>query len=352
MNRLNQRIENISQSVLLLLTKIDGFNGQWIGGAKLSPQVLGRLKRSVLVTSTGASTRIEGSKLSDKEVEKLMRGLSTQKLNDRDSQEVRGYYETLSFVFDEWKNIELSENNIKQLHAQLLKYSYKDDRQRGEYKKLDNSVVASNQEGKVLSIVFDTTPAYLTPKEMSELISWTNNALNENEYHPLLIISNFVVEFLKIHPFLDGNGRLSRILTNLLMLKVGYEYVPYISQEKLIEDNKTEYYIALRQSQATFKTKRETIDPWSKFILNILLKQAKEAIGLLSNELVEKLLSPNQLIVWQYIQTKNEVSIQDITINTNVLRPTAKQSIERLLALKKIERIGLGRTTRYKKIDK
>ena len=136
------------------------------------------------------------------------------------------------------------------------------------------------------------------------------------------------------------------------MLKVGYEYVPYISQEKLIEDNKTEYYIALRQSQATFKTKRETIDPWSKFILNILLKQAKEAIGLLSNELVEKLLSPNQLIVWQYIQTKNEVSIQDITINTNVLRPTAKQSIERLLALKKIERIGLGRTTRYKKIDK
>ena len=171
-----------------------------------------------------------------------------------------------------------------------MKYSYKDERQRGEYKKLDNSVVATNQEGKVLSIVFDTTPAYLTPKEMSELISWTNNALNENEYHPLLIISNFVVEFLKIHPFLDGNGRLSRILTNLLMLKVGYEYVPYISQEKLIEDNKTKYYIALRQSQTTFKTKRETIDPWSKFILNILLEQAKDAIGLLSNELVEKLL--------------------------------------------------------------
>jgi Fic family protein len=135
------------------------------------------------------------------------------------------------------------------------------------------------------------------------------------------------------------------------MLKVGYEYVPYISQEKLIEDNKTKYYIALRQSQTTFKTKRETIDPWSKFILNILLEQAKDAIGLLSNELVEKLLSPNQLIVWQYIQTKNEVSIQDIISNTKVLRPTAKQSIERLLALKKIERIGLGRTTRYKKID-
>ncbi|HUC95763.1 MAG TPA: Fic family protein [Candidatus Saccharimonadia bacterium] len=350
MNRLNLRIKKLPLPTISILTEIDGLNGQWVGGAKLSPQVLGRLKRSVLATSTGASTRIEGAKLTDEEVEKLMRGLSTQKMKDRDAQEVRGYYETLAFIFDNWKNIELNENIIKQLHSDLLKYSQKDERQRGEYKKLDNSVVATDSNGNVVSTIFDTTPAYLTPKEMSELISWTTEALNQKNYHPLTIISNFVVEFLKIHPFLDGNGRLSRILTSLLLLQAGYEYVPYVSQEKLIESQKAEYYIALRQSQTSFKTENETIAPWSEFILGIFREQAAEAIGLLSNELIDRTLSPKQLIVWQYIQTKNEVTIRDITNATKVARPTVRQAVNRLHLLKKIERIGLGRTTRYRKL--
>ncbi|HEY1645693.1 MAG TPA: hypothetical protein VGF75_04960, partial [Candidatus Saccharimonadales bacterium] len=138
MNPLSQRIEKLPLTILSVLSQIDSLNGQWVGGARLSPQALGRLKRSVLITSTGASTRIEGSKLSDEEVEKLMRGLSSQKLVDRDTQEVKGYYETLSMVFDSWRDIELTENNIKHLHSQLLKYSVKDERQRGEYKKLEN----------------------------------------------------------------------------------------------------------------------------------------------------------------------------------------------------------------------
>ncbi len=350
MKKFNDRIEKVLPTILSLLSRIDGLNGQWIGGANLSPQALSRLKHSVLVTSTGASTRIEGAKLSDAEVNKLMRGLATQKLADRDAQEVRGYYELLQIVFDSYPNIIISENVIKQLHAELLKYSSKDSRHQGAYKKLENQAEMKDTSGKVLSVLFETTPAFLAPKEMNELVTWTKDSLANKSYHPLLIISNFVVEFLRIHPFLDGNGRLSRVLTNLLLLQAGYAYMPYVSHEKLIEDNKTEYYITLRQSQKSFSTGKETIASWTTFFLTVLQAQAEQAIKLLSDESIENLLSPNQLLVWLYIKSIGEdTSVQEITDATNVARPTVRQAIERLLSLKKVQRIGLGRATRYRK---
>jgi Fic family protein len=205
--------------------------------------------------------------------------------------------------------------------------------------------------GKVMSILFETTPAYLTPKEMTELVSWTNDSLANRTYHPLLVIASFIVEFLKIHPFLDGNGRLSRALTNLLMLQAGYEYMPYVSHDKLIEDNKTEYYISLRQAQTTLETKDETILPWTTFFLPVLQTQAEQSIKLLSAESLDNLLSPNQLAVWEYIKSMDsDTSVQEITNATKVARPTVRQSIERLLDLKKVQRIGLGRATRYRKL--
>jgi len=350
MNRLDERLEKLSLSTVSLLSQIDGLNGQWIGGARLSPQALGRLRRSVLVTSTGASTRIEGANLSDVEVEKLMRGLSVQKLVDRDAQEVRGYYEVLAAVFDSWEDINLTEGSIKHLHSQLLKYSTKDERQRGEYKKMENRVIATDNAGKEVGTILETTAPFLTPKEMNELVSWTKTSLGEKKYHPLLVIANFVVEFLNIHPFLDGNGRLSRVLTNLLMLQAGYGYIPYVSHEKLVEDNKTAYYQALRKSQATFRTADATVASWVSFFLEIGNAQAGQALALLVAETIEKLLSPHQLKVWRYIQTVDVAAIQDVTEATSVARPTVRQAIERLLKLKKIERIGQGRTTRYRKL--
>jgi len=350
MNQLNQRIKNLPTNIWLLLNQVDELKGQWTGGAQLNPQVLGRLKRSVLVTSTGASTRIEGSKLSDDEVEKLMRGLSLQKLIDRDKQEVRGYYELLNNVFNSWQSIPFTESTIKHFHKELLKYGTKDERHRGEYKKTETKVEMLDANGKVIEILFDTTPAYLTPKKMEELLNWTNEAFTLNEIHPLIIISNFIVEFLKIHPFQDGNGRLARVLTNLLMLKYGYAYVSYVSHEKLIEDNKTDYYLALRQSQKTFDTDKENILKWTNFFLNISLVQAKQALELLSAENIEKLLSPKQLLVWRHLKTINEATPGEISKITKVSRPTVSQALERLLKLNKVERLGQGRTTRYRKI--
>lgn len=349
-SKLGKRIQNIPSEIWLKINQIETFNGQWISGAKLDPQVLGRLKRSVLITSTGASTRIEGSKLSDEDIEKMMRGLSVQKFTNRDVQEVKGYYELLNNVFDSWRHIKFNESTIKHFHKELLKYVEKDEKHRGEYKKQENKVHMINEVGESVGVLFDTTPAYLTPKEMQELTEWTIDALENKKYHPLLTIGNFLVEFLNIHPFVDGNGRISRVLTNLLLLKNGYEYMPYVSHEKLVEDNKPEYYIALRRSQKTIKKENEDITPWLNFFLDIFLEQSKRAVELLSKENIEKLLSPKQLAVWKYLITVQEATPAEISEHAKVARPTINQALDKLLRLKKIERIGLGRTTRYKKI--
>ena len=339
-NKLDRRLQHIPAEIWSKITQVDELKGQWIAGARLSPQVLGRLKRSVLVASTGASTRIEGARLSDEDVEKMMRGIDIQKFTDRDKQEAKGYFELLENVFNSWKNLRFSENAIKHFHKELLKY----------VKKEENKVRMLNAADESVGVLFDTTPAYLTPKETQELVEWTREALAEKKYHPLLIVGNFLVEFLQIHPFQDGNGRLSRILTNLLLLKEGYLYMPYISHEKLVEDNKPEYYLALRQSQKTFKTNRETIVPWLDFFLTIFLKQSKMAVELLSKENIEKLLSKKQISVWQCLQGVEEVATGDIIKKTKIARPTVKQALDKLLRLKKIERIGLGRSTRYRKL--
>ena len=316
----------------------------------MSPQVLGRLKQSVLITSTGASTRIEGAHLSDEDVEKLMHGISVQKFADRDKQEVRGYYELLQNVFEAWKRVRFSEGTIKHLHSELLKYVEKDKRHRGEYKKTENKVHMVDASGKSIAVLFDTTPAYLTPKEMQELVEWSRDALEKRNIHPLLVIGTFLVEFLLIHPFQDGNGRISRVLTNLLLLQSGYLYMPYVSHEKLVEDNKMDYYVALRKSQKTFKTGNEDILPWLDFFLSMILEQSKRAVALLSKETIEKLFSPKQLLVLDFFQKVDEVTPGELARKLKIARPTVNQVLTRLLQFKKVERIGLGRSTRYRKV--
>ncbi len=344
----DNRLKEISGPLWAKIAQIDELKGEWTGGARLSPQVLGRLKRSVLVTSTGASTRIEGAQLTDEEIEKLMRGIGVQRIADRDKQEIQGYYELLQNVFDSWKRLRLSEGTIKHFHQELLRYVEKDAQHRGDYKKRENKVQMINEAGESIGVLFDTTPAYLTPKEMQELVEWTQDAIREKRFHPLLIIGNFIVEFLKIHPSQDGNGRLSRIFTNLLLLKAGYHYVPYVSHEKLIEDNKPDYYMALRASQKTFGSAAENIGLWLEFFLNIILIQAKMAVDLLSDKNIERQLSQKQLSVWEYLKKMKEATPAELAANTKTARPTINQVLNKLLRLKKIERIGMGRGTRYR----
>jgi len=344
----DKRLEVVPANILSLIASIDELKGRWVAGANLHPQILGRLKQSVLITSTGASTRIEGAKLNDSEVEDLMRGIAVQKFKDRDVQEVKGYYELLKNVFDSWQSIKLNEGTIKHFHQEILKYVEKDTFHRGQYKVTENKVQMVDAKGNIVGTIFETTPVYLTPIEMQKLVEWTISALRDKKYHPLLVIGNFVVEFLKIHPFRDGNGRLSRILTNFLMLQAGYLYMPYVSHEKLVEERKQEYYVALRKTQITFKSEKTDLIPWLTFFLNIILEQSKEAVNLLNADNVEKTLSEKQLAVLEYLEKVKEATPSEIAEKTKVARPTVNQALEKLLNLKKVERIGMGRSTRYR----
>lgn len=349
--KFDHRVEAPESHIWALIAEIDGVRGEFKRGLRMSPQAVTSLKKSVLVTSAGASTRIEGSKLDDEEVEKVMKGLTTSKFAERDYQEVQGYLEVLQNIFDGYQTLSLREGMIQSLHNELLKYSVKDKLHKGGYKKTENIVGILGPDGKaVAKVIFDTTPAWLAPKEMTELVDWTYTVLEQNRFHPLLVIANFIVEFLKIHPFEDGNGRLSRVLTNLLLLRSGYAFTQYVSHEQIIERRKDEYYVALIKSQETFASDHDTIAPWLNFFLGVVKEQATKALTYLEEEHIEDTLSPKQYGVWKHISNVGEASIGDIVEVTGIAHGTVKQSLERLLKLEKIKRIGQGRGTRYVKL--
>ncbi|MFA5124626.1 MAG: Fic family protein [Patescibacteria group bacterium] len=350
-NKLSKRLElepTMVNKIYGLISQIDELKGQWKMGANLSPQSLSRLKKSVIVTSSGASTRIEGAKLTDEQVEKLLKGLKITKLVTRDEQEVAGYAELLANIFESYKNLHLSENLIKHFYAELLKYSEKDVRHKGQYKFGDNRVEAHNASGKLVGVLFETTKPHLVVKEMGELVDWTKEELENKQINSLLIIANFVFEFLSIHPFQDGNGRTSRVLTNLLLLKAGYEYLPYVSHEKLIEDNKENYYLALNKSQRKRGKSIEDITPWLVYFLEIILKQTKLALGLLDKENIENQLSVRQSEIWSYLKDHKMVTPKELREKLKIPAPTVVQALNKLLEMKKVERLGAGRSVRYK----
>ncbi|MFH0770886.1 MAG: Fic family protein [Candidatus Peregrinibacteria bacterium] len=336
-----------SQKIAKLLARIDECKGYWEAFSLLSPEYLKRMKHAVIVSSSGSSTRIEGARLSDEEVERLLRDAKIRRLRTRDEQEVLGYLDTIRQIFESWDAMKFTENLIKYLHASLLRYSEKDSRHKGQYKFAPNRVEAVDSKGKVVGIIFDPTPPYLTPKEMQGLTEWTQEALKKQNIHSLLIIANFIYEFLVIHPFQDGNGRTSRILTNLLLLQYGYRFVPYISHEKLIEDNKVDYYVALKKSTTTWK-KEENVAPWILFILNMFAEQGEMAVALTKDDQTENLLSTNQLKVWQMLQGADSASRKEIAEKTGVNIRTVDQALKKLLTLKVVTRIGSGRAIRYR----
>lgn len=348
--KFDHRIKNPDPHIVALLAHIDEAKGQFRAGLRMTPQAITSLRQSTLITSAGASTRIEGAKLTDEEVEKVMRGLAVSKFADRDSQEVQGYLETLQNVFDSFQDLPFRESTVLSLHNYLLKYSDKDDTHRGGYKKKENTVGILSPDGKVAHILFETTKAFLTPKETQELLAWTIEALERNRFHHLLVIAGFVIEFLKIHPFEDGNGRLSRVLTNLLLLRSGYSFVQYVSHEQIVERRKDEYYLALRKSQETFKTDHDSISPWLNFFLSVIDEQATKALSYLDEEHVEDTLSPKQYAVWKYISQVSAAAPSEIANATGIALGTVRQALDRLVTLGEIKRVGRGRGTRYVKV--
>lgn len=338
----------ITPGILSLISEIDEFKGAWRALGQLAPEQLKALKKVATIESIGSSTRIEGSRLSDKEVEILLGNLSIKKFSSRDEEEVAGYSAVMNLIFQHYADIPLTENYIRQLHSELLEYSEKDQWHKGSYKKSPNHVEAFAPDGSSLGIVFETASPFETSLRMESLINWTTQALSEKELHPLLVTAIFVVDFLAIHPFQDGNGRLSRVLTTYLLLKSGYAYVPYSSLEAVIEQNKDGYYLALRQTQGTLKSESPNWQPWVLFFLKALKQQKQKLETKLEHEkLLMSQLQELSLQILELAKSRGRVTVRDIVAVTNANRNTVKKQLEALVENNYLLQSGLGKGTWY-----
>ena len=346
---INSETINITPEFLGLIAEIDEFKGAWKALGTLAPERLSALRRVATIESIGSSTRIEGSKLSDSEVEKLLSNLSVHSFASRDEQEVAGYAETMEQIFQSWEYIPLTENHVRQLHRDLLRHSDKDERHRGTYKTSPNNVVAFDAEGNQLGVVFETAAPFDTPQLMAKLIDWTNAALETKRLHPLLVIGIFTVTFLAIHPFQDGNGRLSRILTTLLLLRSGYAYTPYSSLESVIENSKEGYYLALRQTQTTIRTDAPNWQPWLLFFLRALHQQMKRLEKKVEQEhIVLAALPELSLQILEYARDHGRVTVKDMVILTGASRNTLKEHFRKLVENRQLAMQGKGRGVWYR----
>ena len=338
----------ITPEVLALIAGIDEFKGAWRALGTLAPDRLSALRRVATIESIGSSTRIEGSKLTDREVERLLSNLQIKSFATRDEQEVAGYAEVMELVFASWQEIKLTENHIKQLHRDLLVYSEKDARHRGGYKTSTNSVVAFDERGKQLGVVFETATPFDTPRLMTELVSWFVAERNAGRLHPLLLIGIWVVVFLEIHPFQDGNGRLSRVLTTLLLLQSGYAYVPYSSLESVIEQSKEAYYLALRQTQGTIRTDAPNWQPWLVFFLRALAEQVNRLNRKIEREkLVLAALPELSLHIVEFAREHGRVTMGEAIRLTRGNRNTLKQHFRALVERGYLAQHGGGRGVWY-----
>lgn len=342
------RTITITSEILKLISEIDEFKGAWRALGTLAPERLSALRRVATIESIGSSTRIEGSKLSDRDVEALLRNLEIRQFDTRDQQEVAGYADVVETVFSSWADIPLTENHIQQLHRDLLIYSAKDERHRGHYKTSSNSVAAFDADGNQVGIVFETATPFDTPRLMQELVAWANEARQQGELHPLIIIAVFVVVFLEIHPFQDGNGRLSRVITTLLLMQAGYVYVPYSSLESVIEQSKEGYYLALRQTQGSIRTEEPNWQPWLAFFLKALRQQMLRLSAKVEREkLLMASLSELSLQILDHLKGHGRVSVGDMAKLTNVSRNTLKPHFKSLVDTGHIVLNGKGRGAWY-----
>ena len=338
----------ITPELLALLTEIDEFKGAWRALGTLAPERLNALRRVATIESIGSSTRIEGSKLTDREVESLLSKLEIKSFASRDEQEVASYAEATETIFQAWADIPITENHIRQLHRDLLRYSEKDERHRGEYKTLSNNVGAFDEDGQMIGIVFETASPFDTPRRMTELISWLKDVRELRRLHPLLIIAIFIVVFLEIHPFQDGNGRLSRILTTLLLLQASYAYVPYSSLESVIEHSKEGYYLALRQTQGTIHTQSPNWKSWLLFFLRALQQQKRRLAVKIEREKFSIAALPELAVkILDYVRDHGRVTISDMVRTTGVSKNTLKEHFRSLVEKRLLLKNGGGRSTWY-----
>ena len=324
------------------ISQIDRFDASWATIEKREGQSLKQLKSIATVRSVGASTRIEGSRMTDDEVAVLINNLSISKLAERDQQEVAGYFETMGLIAASYRDIEITESNLKHLHNTLMKHSEKDSWHKGNYKQHSNVVEAANPDGSKQVIFKTTEPGLATEEAMSNLIAWYKS---DTQTLPLIKAAIFIYDFLSIHPFQDGNGRLSRLLGTLLLLKHGYSWVQYVSFEHEIEKRKSEYYKILMQCQR--QRPGEDVYPWVLFFLDCLKNIQSQLMTKLEVQTKSGKLTQREKKIYSFIENHPGSKSGEIAEKLDIPLPTVKRILTGMVKNKLLAVYGAGAATNY-----
>lgn len=340
-----------SNEILRLIASIDEFKGEWRVVERFDRERLTSMRRVATIESIGSSTRIEGAKLSDREVEALLGNLESESFRSRDEQEVAGYAHVMETIHESWKDMAVTEGIVLQLHRDLLRYSSKDERHRGGWKTLPNHIVAVGPDGRQIGVVFETASPFDTPGMMRDLFEWLAGEERQPVLHPLLRIAVFNLVFLAIHPFQDGNGRISRVLTNLLLLRSGYSFVSCSSLESVIEHNKEAYYLSLRKTQTSLTGEEADWEPWILFFLRSMhtqIERLRDRLTRKSAHISE--LSPLAKRLANLLEERGALSVAEAVAATGANRHTLKDKFSELVTAGVAELRGKGRGSHYRPV--
>jgi Fic family protein len=328
--------------LISLISDINRFDAEWKSIERREGQSLKELKSIATIRSVGASTRIEGSRLSDEDVDTLLKNIDISKLQERDQQEVIGYFDVLDLINESYEDISITENGLKNLHNLLMRYSEKDQWHKGDYKQHTNAVQAQMPDGSSQVIFRTTEPGFATEDAMRAMVDWYAQDIDVNT---LVKCSVFCYEFVTIHPFQDGNGRLSRLLATLLLRKAGYQWIQYVSLEHEIEHQKSEYYRVLRSCQA--QRPGEDVTEWVIFFLNCLKNVQDSLLKKLEIHGTEQQLTRREKMMLTIIEANPGIRSGEIVAKLNLSAATVKRTLSKLLSSKLIEVEGNGAGTNY-----
>jgi len=334
-----------NHSIVRLLGQIQEYKGKQELYKQQTPEILGALKQAAVIQSTESSNRIEGIYATDKRISELVK-LKSAPMN-RSEAKIAGYRDVLETIHSSAEHISLTPNSILQLHRDLLKLATGAD---GNWKQVDNYIKEILPTGAEI-IRFEPTSAWQTPEAMEELVRAFKIARDKKQIHDLILIAAFILDFLCIHPFPDGNGRMARLLTLLLMYQSGYEVGRFVSLEKIIEDTKEQYYETLQLSDMGWHESQHNIIPWIEYFLTTILaayQRFEERVGVIDK--------PGRGWKARRVETSVEHMLGDFSIADiqercpGVSRPTIQRILNSLSQKEIIECIERGRNARWRKL--
>lgn len=335
---------NMSMDLVNMISTIHEFRGKEELYLRINPQSLDKLIEFAKIQSTGASNRIEGIATSDLRLRELVQKKAEPR--NRDEEEIAGYREALSMIHESHDFIAVKPNDILTLHHILYRYTGLNIG--GTYKRLDNVIQEKDGHGNTF-IRFRPASAFATPVYMDSLCERFNEAIAQNEIDPLVLIPCFILDFLCIHPFTDGNGRMSRLLTTLLMYRSNYMVGKYISIEAIVEQTSQSYYDALLASSTGWHENTNDYRPFMKYLLGVIIAAYRDFESRFAVISTEKKTSPERVYdaICRSLKPTSKATL--LSLLPDISQKTIERALNKLLNEERIVMIGNGKKTGYVK---